>query len=103
MELYLFLTLLIMYAVMHFLVDKKTMERVWLLSFAVAFFMTGISIAFLRTQHQDALMSVDQMNWYFILYLFGYIAMATGIINLWIYRREIYKILKKDGNEDDPV
>ena len=93
MELYLLIGLLFIYIVMSFMVDKVIMRRVWLLSFILSFVLTGISIAFLRANHQDALMSVNQMNWYFILYIFGYIAMALGIVNLWIYRREIYDII----------
>lgn len=93
MELYLLIGLLFIYIVMNFMVDKAIMRRVWLLSFILSFVLTGISIAFLRANHQDALMSVNQMNWYFILYVFGYIAMALGIVNLWIYRREIYDII----------
>ena len=93
MELYLLIGLLFIYIVMNFMVDKAIMRRVWLLSFILSFVLTGISIAFLRANHQDALMSVNQMNWYFILYIFGYIAMALGIVNLWIYRREIYDII----------
>ena len=99
MELYLFIALLFVYIVMSFVADKYVMRKVWLLSFILSFALTGISIAFLRANHQDALMSVNQMNWYFILYVFGYISMALGAVNLWIYRKEIYDIVfgKKDN------
>ena len=60
-----------------------------------------LSIAFLRSNHQDALMSVNQMNWYFMLYVFGYIAIALGILNLWIYRKEIWNIVFGKDDDDD--
>jgi len=100
MELYLLIALVFVYIVMNFIVNKAVMRRVWLLSFILSFALTGISIAFLRANHQDALMSVNQMNWYFILYVFGYIAIALGVVNLWIYRKEIYNIII--GKNDFP-
>ena len=101
MELYLFIALLFVYAVMSFVVNKRAMRRVWLISYILSFALTGISIAFLRSNHQDALMSVNQMNWYFMLYVFGYIAIALGILNLWIYRKEIWNIVFGKDDDDD--
>ena len=100
MELYLLVGLLFVYIVMSFIVDKAVMRRVWLLSYILAFVLTGISIEFLRANHQDALMSVNQMNWYFVLYVFGYISMALGMLNLWIYRKEVYEIIFHKSETD---
>ena len=93
MELYLLAAFVFIYAVMNFVVNKAVMRKVWLISFIVAFMLTGMSIVFMRSNHQDAMMSVNQMNWYFILYIFGYIAVALGVINLWIYRDGIYRVI----------
>ena len=99
MELYLLIALLFVYLVMSFVADKAVMRKVWLLSYIFSFILTGISIAFLRANHQDALMSVNQINWYFMLYIFGYISIALGIVNLWIYRKEIYAVVRDKKDE----
>ena len=103
MELYLLIALFFIYLVMNFLLDKRTLEKVWLVSFILSFALTGVAIAFMRANHQDALMSVNQINWYFLLYAFGYVSMALGIINLVIYRKQLFSLIfnKKDDNGDD--
>lgn len=100
MELYIFVALFLLYAVMSFVIDRRAMEKVWTFSFICSFIATSVAIGFLRLNHQDALMSVSQINWYFILYVFGSVSVVLGIINLWIYRKSLYRILFSDDEDE---
>ena len=75
------------------------MHRIWTLAFIAAFVVTAIAIGFLRVTNQDVMMSADNLNWYYLLYIFGSMSVVLGVINLWMYRKPLLQILRDD--EDD--
>ncbi len=101
MELYLFLALLLMYILMALFVSKQVQRKIWTLAFVVAFAVTAISIAFLHVTNQDVMMSANELNWYYLLYLFGSLSVVLGVINLWMYRHGLIEIFFGSGSGDD--
>lgn len=101
MELYLFLALIMLYILMAIFVDKNVQRKIWTLAFVVSFIVTAVSIGFLHVNNQDVMMSADQLNWYYLLYLFGSLSVVIGIINLWMYRSGLIQIFLNDGDDDD--
>lgn len=47
------------------------------------------------------MMSANELNWYYLLYLFGSLSVVLGIINVWMYRRSIWKIMSASDSDDD--
>lgn len=101
MELYLFLALLLIYILTAFMVKKVIFHKIWTLAFILAFVVTAVSIAFIRVSGQDVMMSANELNWYYLLYLFGSLSVVLGIINVWMYRRSIWKIMSASDSDDD--
>ena len=97
MELYLFLALLLIYILTAFMVKKVILHKIWTLAFILAFVVTAVSIAFIRV----SMMSDNELNWYYLLYLFGSLSVVLGIINVWMYRRSIWKIMSASDSDDD--
>lgn len=81
------------------MVNKNVVHRIWTLAFIAAFVVTAIAIGFLRVTNQDVMMSADNLNWYYLLYIFGSMSVVLGVINLWMYRKPLLQILRND--EDD--
>lgn len=101
MELYLFLALLLIYILTAFMVKKVILHKIWTLALFWAFVVTAVSIAFIRVSGQDVMMSANELNWYYLLYLFGSLSVVLGIINVWMYRRSIWKIMSASDSDDD--
>ena len=101
MELYLLIALIFIYLITSAMVNKNILHRIWTLSFIAAFVVTAVSIGFLRVTNQDVMMSVDNLNWYYLLYIFGSMSVVLGVINLWMYRKPLWQILHNDNIEDD--
>ena len=101
MELYLFLALLLIYILTAFMVKKVILHKIWTLAFILGFVVTADSIAFIRVRGQDVMMSANELNWYYLLYLFGSLSVVLGIINVWMYRRSIWKIMSASDSDDD--
>jgi hypothetical protein len=99
MEMYLFLAFILLYVLMAFFVRKDVMHKIWTSAFIVAFIITAVAIAFLRVNNQDVMMNANELNWYYLLYLFGSLAVVFGMINLWMYRKPLFHIFF-DGNTD---
>ena len=87
MELYLFAALVLMYILMAIFVRKNVQLKVWTTAYIVSFIVTAIAIAFLHVNRQDVMISVDQLNWYYLLYLFGSLSVVLGVINVWMFRK----------------
>lgn len=101
MELYLFLALFLVYILTSFMVKPHVLNRIWSLAFVVSFVVTAVAIAFIRVSGQDVMMSANQLNWYYLLYLFGSMSVVLGVLNLWMYRGAIFRIFfTEDDNED---
>ncbi len=101
MELYLFLAMFLVYVVTAFLVKKNVLYKIWTLAFIATFVVTAVSIAFLRVNNQDVMMSANELNWYYLLYLFGSMSVVLGIINIWMYRRPIFRVLFENSEDED--
>lgn len=99
MELYLLISLIFIYIITALMVNKNVVHRIWTLAFIMAFILTAISIGFLRVSHQDVMMSADSLNWYYLLYIFGSMSVVLGVINLWMYRKSLWQILKQQNDE----
>ena len=85
MEVYLLLAFLLLYILMALFVSKNVMHKIWTLAFMAAFVITAISIAFLRVNNQDVMMSASELNWYYVLYLFGSLSVVLGVRYLWCW------------------
>lgn len=101
MELYLLIALIFIYLITAAMVNKNVVHRIWTLAFITAFVVTAIAIGFLRVTNQDVMMSADNLNWYYLLYIFGSMSVVLGIINLWMYRRPLWQILRNDDEADN--
>lgn len=101
MELYLLIALIFIYLITAAMVNKNVVHRIWTLAFIAAFVVTTIAIGFLRVTNQDVMMSADNLNWYYLLYIFGSMSVVLGVINLWMYRRPLWQILRNDDEADN--
>ncbi|MBR6408895.1 MAG: hypothetical protein IKS23_01450 [Alphaproteobacteria bacterium] len=101
MEIFLFIALFFIYVLMAFSVPDLVLKRVWLLGYVCAFALTAVSILFIHTGRQTVLMQENEMNWYYFLYLFGSISVIFGIINLWIYRKGVFRLFSRASLNDD--
>ncbi len=110
MELYLFVALFLIYALTSLMADKFVMRRVWMGAFLVSFIVTAVSISFLRFTNQEVMMNATELSWYYILYLFASLMVVLGLINIWMFRRQIWNVLftrtpdaEADDDDDDDV
>lgn len=101
MEVFLFIALFFIYILMAFTVPSVIVKRVWILAYVLAFIVTAVSIVFVSTGKQTVLMQESEMNWYYFLYLFGSMSVILGLINVWIYRKALFKIFKPGADDDD--
>lgn len=101
MELYLFLSFILLYLITSFFVKKNVQHKIWTIAFIIAFVVTSMSIGFLRVNQQDVMMSASQLNWYYMLYLFGSMSVVLGAINLWMYRGALWDTLFGSGTEEE--
>ena len=103
MELYLFLAMFLIYILTAFMVKPHILNRIWSLAFVVCFGITAVAIAFIRISGQDVMMSANELNWYYLLYLFGSLSVVLGVINLWMYRGPIFRIFFSTPDEDNEM
>ncbi len=102
MEMYLFLAFIMLYLLMSFFVSHNVMRKIWTSAFIAVFIITALAIAFLRVTNQDVMMNAGDLNWYYMLYLAGSMAVVLGAINLWLYRKPLYRIFfENSDNQDD--
>lgn len=101
MELYLLMAMLLVYILTAIFVSDNVQKKIWTLAFIAAFSITAVSIGFIRVSSQDVMMSANELNWYYLLYLFGSLSVVLGIINLWMYRKPIIKVLFSSNSADD--
>ena len=105
MELYLFFAFLLFYIITAFILPKHVQYKLWTLAFIFSFIVTSIAIGFVRLSRQDVMMDANQLNWYYILFLFGMISVALGMFNLWMYRKPLWRLIfeknEDDTNDDD--
>ncbi len=103
MEIYVLTALILVYVITALLVDSLLLRRIWTLAFIGASLLTAISLACLRFYHQEVLLNAGNINWYYMIYLFGSIAAVVGLINLWIYRKPLWQIMRPQPPKSEPV
>ena len=101
MEVFLFIALFFIYVLTAFTVPVKIVKRVWIVAYTAAFLITSISILFVSSSTQTVLMQESEMNWYYFLYLFGSMSVILGLINIWIYRKDLISIFSTDEADED--
>ena len=101
MELYMFLAFLLFYIITAIMLDDVLRKRIWMIAFILSFAATSIAIGFIKGSKQDVMMNVEELNWYYFLYLFGMISVVLGMFNLWIYRKALWNILFDSDDDDD--
>ena len=104
MELYLFIALIFVYILTSFMLSYKMLQRIWTLAYIVSFAITAIAIFYIKMYADETLMKVGELNWYYVLYVFGSISIILGIINMWLYKKGLKDIFSKEeenNNNDD--
>lgn len=101
MEVFLAVALIFIYILTAFSVPDIMVKRVWFLAFGAAFVLTAISIIFINSGKQTVLMQESEINWYYILYLFGSMSVILGLINLWIHRKAIVEIFSTINSNEN--
>lgn len=104
MELYLFIALIFVYILTSFMLSYKMLQRIWTLAYIVSFAITAIAIFYIKMYADETLMKVGELNWYYVLYVFGSISIILGIINMWLYKKGLIDIFSKEeenNNNDD--
>lgn len=101
MELYLFFAFLLLYVITAYMVPVRLQRKIWTLAFIFSFAITSIAIGFVRLSRQDVMMDANQLNWYYILFLFGMVSVALGVFNLWMYRKPLWHIMFDDSATED--
>ncbi len=100
METYLFIALVFIYILTAFMLPKVILRRIWTIAFITSFIVTAISIFYIKLYAEDTLMKVGEINWYYILYVFGSISIILGSILLWIYKKALYQLFINNEDED---
>ena len=101
MELYLFFAFLLLYIITAYMLPKRLQRKIWTLAFILSFVVTSVAIGFVRLSRQDVMMDANQLNWYYVLFLFGMISVALGVFNLWMYRGALWRIMFQSTDDDD--
>lgn len=99
MELYLVITLFFIYLITAALSNKLFVKRLWTVAFISAFIITSIAIVLVRISQQDVMLQADNLNWYYILYLFSSLSAALGLINLWMYRGALWHLFFDENSK----
>ena len=81
------------------MLDDVLRKRIWMIAFILSFAATSIAIGFIKGSKQDVMMNVEELNWYYFLYLFGMISVVMGLFNLWIYRKELWQMMSEDSSD----
>ncbi len=99
MEIYLLLALFLMYIITAIFLEKNILQRIWLGAFVIMFAVTAGALGFWRFTNQEVMMNVAAISWYYILYLSLSLTVVLGAVNLWLFRRQLWRVLSE--NDDD--
>ena len=101
METYLFIALIFVYILTAFMLPQIALKRIWTVAYIVSFIITGISIFYIKLYATDTLMKVGELNWYYVLYVFGSITIILGVILLWMYKKPLISLFTNNDDDDD--
>ncbi|MBQ9235030.1 MAG: hypothetical protein IJ184_01005 [Alphaproteobacteria bacterium] len=106
-ELYLIIAFFIIYLITAFTLSGTHVKKIWTLAFILSFALTAGAIFMIRGNTQNVMLTTNEFNWYYFVYLFGMISIALGLLNLWIYRRPLWHTVfsRADSlnDEDDAI
>lgn len=100
MELYLFIALFLFYLLTSLIADKGLVRKLWLAAFLIAFAVTAVAVSFLRFTNQEVMMNAVELSWYYLLYLFASLMIVLGVINLWMFRKPLWKLFFSSAAND---
>ena len=100
MEIYILLALIFIYIITAVIEDNLLIKRIWTFAFIISFALMGISLSALQLNGEDIMLSAGQFNWYYFLYVFAALSVAVGLINAWIYRRELWHLCQKPDEDN---
>lgn len=101
MELYIIAALFFVYIITAVANNKLLVYRIWTTAFIFSFVCLAISICFLRTSGQDVMLTANEWNWYYFLYLFSALSLALGLINCWMYRHFIWNLFRNKSSSEN--
>jgi len=101
MEAYLFIALVFVYFLTALMLPKNVQKKIWTAAYIASFAVTGIAIGYIKMYAGETLMKVGELNWYYVLYVFGSISIILGVINLWMYKKGIAELFFSSGKDDD--
>ena len=101
MEIYLLVAMLLFYAITAVVLRGSLLRKIWLAAFMIAFIVTAAALSFLRFGNQEVMMNAAELSWYYILYLFASIMSVLGLINLWLFRHQLWNTLFSDDDDDE--
>ena len=101
MEIYILTAFLLFYLITAWLLKPRLKKKLWMSAFIIAFVVTSVAIALIHGGTQDIMLTANQFNWYYFIYLFGMISTALALFNAWIYRKELWRILFGDTSADE--
>ena len=103
MELYIITALFIVYIITVFALSARHRRKIWTLAFITSFALTAVAIFFIRGNTQDVMLQTNEFNCYYFVYLFGSVAIALGLLNLWIYRQSLWEMFFDTSSPDDDL
>ena len=101
MEIYILTAFLLFYLITAWLLKPRLKKKVWMLAFLISFAITSVAIALIHGGTQDVMLTANEFNWYYFIYLFGMISTTLAVFNAWIYRKALWQILFSPSEEDD--
>lgn len=99
MEIYLLTALIFIYVITALAGNKQLTQKIWILAFAMSFVLMSVSLSAIRLNGEDVMLNAGQFNWYYFLYIFAALTVAVGLINMWIYRRELWHLWQNQEEE----
>jgi len=99
METYLLIALVFMYFLTVLFLPKYVQHRIWTTAYILAFIITSVAIGYIKIYAAETLMKVGELDWYYILYVFGSMSIILGIINLWMYKKNLYRLFTKQDTD----
>ena len=100
-EVYILTGFLLFYLLTVWLLRPKVKRKLWMIAFMISFAITSIAISLIHGGQQDVMLTANQFNWYYFIYLFGMISIALALFNVWIYRHALWELLFDTSEEDD--
>lgn len=101
MEIYLLLAMFLLYMLTAVFLEKSVLYRMWLAAFVIMFAVTAGALSFWRFTNQEVMMNVIAISWYYVLYLSLSVTVVLGVVNLWLFRRQMWNVLFSNRNDDN--